>query len=224
MSPDWRITGKKRRRWASHEKGITKPESGKKTKEQKREDKWDVEKKTVQKEKYWCLSEDGHLTLANPFPTGGRSAAGRSRVTLSTLSCPWARTEERAVLDHDGGPTVWHELLVPGWDRKPRPSLLSIHQSFSHFYFQKSRMWHLLFCPNFNQVSVHSVFFFVVTFSAAECPQMLPCSSPWQKSWLRKIILAKPTIFSIIFWLKMLIHPSRPTTYVSASILQQDFL
>lgn len=72
--------------------------------------------------------------------------------------------------------------------------------------------------------SVYPVFFFVVTFSAAECPQMLPCSSPWQKSWLRKIILAKPTIFSIIFWLKMLIHPSRPTTYVSASILQRDFL
>lgn len=53
-----------------------------------------MEKKVVQKKKYWWLSEDGHLTPANPFPTGGGNAAGRSRDSehhILPLSQDWSK-------------------------------------------------------------------------------------------------------------------------------------
>lgn len=168
------------RQWASHEKGITKPESGEKIKRTEKgrpvECGRPVEKKIVQKKQYWWLSEVGLLTPANPFPTGGGSAAGRSRVTPCTASRPWARAEERAVLDHGGWLIVWHEMLVPGWDTKSKSSVLSMHQSSFRFHFSRAgcgtcfstqilTRWFIFF-----PFSVHSVLLCGgKAFCAAEC-------------------------------------------------------
>lgn len=155
----WTLTGESRvEKWDS---GLPK--------EQKRENWWDVEKKIVQKKKYWWLSEDGHLTPANPFPTGGRGAADSEHLILP-LSHDWRKG--------CAGPW-WMTDCVPwnvaGWDRKPKPSLLSVHQSSPHLHFSIAgcNTWfsaQILTRAAFSSPSVYTVFCFVVAFHAAECP------------------------------------------------------
>lgn len=140
---------------------------------------------------------------------------------------PRARTEGRAARHRDGRPTVRREVLAPGGDIKPRPCLLCLLVKALIVFTSEEQEVTPSFLPRFEPghlffpFSVNSV---LLCGGIQCCWAALNAAPPWQKSWLRKIISENPTIFPVIFWLKMLIHPYRSTTYVSASILQQDFL
>lgn len=133
MNPDWRITAKKMRQWASHEKGIIKPESGEKTHKNRKGKTSRMRKRKLSRRRSIgdCQRMDISLLPAHSPQEVGvlQEGAGGSEHPILPLSCagPWWMTDCMA---QSAGAWV---------DRKANSFTVYASKLFS-FSLQQSRM------------------------------------------------------------------------------------